>query len=281
MRNALRFLVPKNTWGDRMFAMYTFLRAHRRFPTDQKLFNDVLYRLKSSGALEDPLRVFVTDKEHVKLYVKAVIGDEFNVPTLAVLRNVDEIHQFRFPGDCCIKATHGSGMVILRTKGSPVNTSDLERWIKFSYYNFTRESNYKTLTPKIIVEPLIFGNSSPEDYKIFCYRGKAKLIQVDMNRYSGHRRLFFDRHWNVQNFTMMYPKPKHTMPRPGNLDLMIDIAERLSSPFDFIRIDLYSDGQRCFVGEITNCHKNATGKFMPPSAEHVASRILFGEAEPS
>ena len=35
---------------------------------------------------------------------------------------------------------------------------------------------------------------------------------------------------------------------------MIFADEKLSKDFNFIRIDLYSDGESCLVGEIKNCH---------------------------
>ena len=42
-----------------------------------------------------------------------------------------------------------------------------------------------------------------------------------------------------------------------------------------VRVDLYSNGERLFVGEITNTHADASQSFMPPSAEFVASDLIF------
>jgi hypothetical protein len=64
--------------------------------------------------------------------------------------------------------------------------------------------------------------------------------------------------------------------RPQNLDVMLRVAEALSSFFGLIRIDLYSNDEQCVVGEITNCHGNAGERFIPLSGELVASEILFG-----
>ena len=89
-------------------------------------FNDVLYRIKTTDEILDPLRVFVTDKEFVKLYVKAVIGDEYNVPTLAVLRSIDEVRAYSFPPQCCIKATHSCDKVIVRRDSGPIDYNKIE-----------------------------------------------------------------------------------------------------------------------------------------------------------
>ena len=58
---------------------------------------------------------------------------------------------------------------------------------------------------------------------------------------------------------------------------MVMVAEKLSMELDFVRIDLYSNGQKCLVGEITNCHAAATQNFVPLNAEEKASKIIFGD----
>ena len=136
--------------------------------------------------------------------------------------------------------------------------------------------NYRFLTPKVIVEPLLFGDSDIRDYRFFCYKGKVKLIMVD--REPKHslqikQRTFFDLKWNEQTFKLAYKA--ETVPKPSNLEQMISIAEKLSSDFDFIRIDIFTNGTKCFVGEITNIHANASQKFIPTSDEKIVSKIIF------
>src|ERR1044071_510736 len=89
-RAAIR-LVPKNRSGDRILAFTYFIAKQHRLPTNRPLFNDMLYRIKTTDEVFDPLRVFVSDKEFVKLYVRAIAGDEYNVRTLAVLRSPAEV----------------------------------------------------------------------------------------------------------------------------------------------------------------------------------------------
>ncbi len=265
---------------------------HKRLPGNRLLFNDVLYRIKTTEEITSPLRVFVSDKEFVKLYVKAVAGDQYNVPTLKVLHTIEEARDYQFPASCCIKPTHMSGQVILREQDSSVDFEKIDKWLKTVYYSHTsREVNYKTLTPKVIVEPLIFGGVNPTDYKIFCYMGKPKLIQVDIDRYIEHTEKFFDTDWNVLSFSIHYPRSRSSIEKPQNLDKMLRVASMLSSHFNFVRIDLYSDGDDCLVGEITNCPGGATGfvtnlysngsnysaqEMTYPNAEIIASKIIFG-----
>jgi hypothetical protein len=63
--------------------------------------------------------------------------------------------------------------------------------------------------------------------------------------------------------------------KPDNLGEMLSVAESLSKCFGFIRVDLYSDGSQCLVGEVTNCHEGAAGRFIPAISEMEASKIIF------
>lgn len=249
---------------------------HRRIPTHKLLFNDVLYRIKTSDEITDPIRIFVSDKELVKLFVKAVVGDQFNVPTIKVIHTIEEFKDYQLPSDCCIKPSHLSGKVILRRQNSPVDIDEITKWYKSTFYQVNREANYKTLKPKVIVEPLIFDSDNLSDYKIFCYMGRPKLIQVDVDRHIEHTRKIFDLEWNEMPFSLGYPRSPRQLEKPKNLDQMLLVASSLSSYFNFVRIDLYSNGNECLVGEITNCHGNAGENFIPKSGEAIASNMIFG-----
>ena len=272
----IRKLLPYTPGGDRLYHRLNFMRKHRRTPNGQMLWNDVWYRLKTSDEILEPLRVFVSDKEHVKQYVKAEVGDQHNVPTLAVLRSPAEVDTYDFPPDCCIKPTQASSQVILRKNGAPVDREKIKSWFAINYYRNGREWNYQRLKPKVIVEPLIFGSTNVEDFKIFCFNGEPRIIQVDIDRYVDHTRKYFDVNWIEQDFSILYPRSSAAFPRPASLDTMLSVARRLSAPFSFVRIDLYSDGDQVLVGEITNCSENAGGVFVPRSAEKQASELMFG-----
>ncbi len=267
--------IPRNRFGDRLFGFIDFVIRHKRFPSNNLIFNDFLYRIKATDEILNPLRIFVSDKEFVKLYVKAIVGNHYNVPTITVLNTIEEVKNFSFPSQCCIKPTHASGKVILRKNGEPVNFSEIEKWFSINYYDVGREANYKTLKPKVIVEPLIFNNSNVEDYKFFCYNGKPRFIQVDIDRYVEHKRKFFDCNWNELDFSITYPKYEKKTNKPDNFDEMLKVATALCKSFSMIRVDIYSDGTQLYVGELTNVSGNAGENFLPPDAEKSASNLLF------
>ena len=264
--------LPLNRLGDRLCAYMLFVLNHRRTPTDRLLLNDVLYRIKTTDEIVDPLRVFVSDKEFVKLYIRDTVGERYNVATLAVLRSPEEAGNYPFPADCCIKATHASGMTIFRRGASTVDLRVIRQWFASNFYVGGREANYRDLRPKVIVEPILADRPDDLNHKIFCWRGEPKLVQVGLIQKSHDPRRYFDTRWNE-----IVPDGVEgsAVPPPARLDEMLWLARQLSQPFDFVRIDLYALPEVVLVGEITNCHWSACDRFRNFAFEQRLSQLVF------
>ena len=282
IRFLLHHILPKNRMGDKIYSLFNFFFNHGHLPKNKMIFNDYLYKLKTSDELFNPLRVFLTDKEFVKIYIKSVIGDEFNVPTLKILRTYQEVLNYKFPSECVVKPTHMSGQIIIKKNSDQIDLKKIQKWFSMNYYNRSREINYKTLKPKVIVEPIVFNNINLKDYKFFCYKGVPKLIVVDFDRYvnegKNHRRKYLNTNWEDQNFSILYPRYEGNIDKPLNLDTMLSVITKLaaSTNLSFIRIDIYTDNQKMFIGEMTNLPDNASGRFYPDSGEKLCSKIIFG-----
>ncbi len=275
--NRANRLLPHSQQADNLLTLAWFLRWHKRMPVKgRRMFNDVLYEIKTSGELVSPLRVKTTDKALVKEYVLEKVGAQYNVPTIAVLHSVEECEKFDFPSRCVIKPTHMSGPVMLRTNGQDIDRSKFRRWFATNYYHQTRERNYKSLVPKVIVEEFALGLDAPLDYKILCADGKPGLIQVHRDRFGAHGKNLYDVEWNLLPFEVLRANTKDAIPKPGNLAEMLEVASKLSRDFSFVRVDLYSDGKGIVVGELTHMPANLRAHFHPRSGEAIASRLLFG-----
>ena len=264
--------VPLDRLGDRLCAYMLFVLDHRRTPGDRPLLNDVLYRIKTTDEILDPLRVLVSDKELVKLYVTGTVGDRHNVPTLAVLRSPEEAAHYVFPQDCCIKATHASGTTIFRRGRSTVDLHVLRQWFALNYYLASREANYRDLRPKVIVEPILADRPDDLNYKIFCWRGEPKVVQVGLIQKSHDPRRYFDAQWNEIAPEGVVAAAKQ---KPERLDEMLWLARELSSRFDLVRVDLYVLPDAVLVGEITNCHWAARDRFRNFAFEEKLSEAVF------
>lgn len=261
---------------DRAISWFRFVKKHRRFPSDELLFNDVLYKTKTSNEILKPQRVFVTDKEFVKLFVAGVVGEQYNVPTLGVVRSAAEVQGYSFPDDCCIKPTHASGAVIIRRNGERIDIPKIEKWFDYNHYYVGRERNYRQLTPKVIIEPIIDVDDDLKDYKVFCYNGIPRIIQLDTGVLNTTKRKLYDTQWRDLGYTVRFEKSDETHPAPQNVDEMLEVSRKLAARFDgIIRVDLYSVGKKIYVGELTNVSGNAHGVFKPRTAEKEFSDLLF------
>ena len=65
------------------------------------------------------------------------------------------------------------------------------------------------------------------------------------------RLIFFDKNWNHQPFRRRYPNSQIVVERPGQLEKMIGLAEKLAKDIPFVRVDLYCVDDRIYFGEMT------------------------------
>ena len=274
-----RRMLPRNAWGDREFCRRRFVRRQGRRPDlrGPGRLTDLLYRVKTDGSLLDPLCQFVTDKEFAKVYVESAVGPGYAPETWRVLRNADEIRAFapdRAP--CVLKPTHLSGPVLFHTNPDEAVDRDLLRkWLNTERYRSTREANYRHLQPKIIVEEFFSedGETVPKDYKLFCFGGVPKMIQVDSDRFGEHTRNFYDTDWNRLPMTFRYPAGPEDE-RPPLLEEMLDVASRLASRFSFVRVDLYATGAEVRAGELTFCPEGANAPILPEAADIELAKLF-------
>jgi len=269
------FLAPRNRWGDRLVGLYWFVRTNHRLPTDKPLYNDLLFQMKTTAEILDPLRVFISDKELVKLFVSTVAGPAYPIPTFQVLTTPEEIDAYDFPATCCIKPTHSCGQVILRKDGEELDREEIKSWLAINYYEVGREANYRYLTPKIIVEELVFNSKTARDYKVYCYNGKAKMVQVHIGKRRRETRARYDMNWNLQEYVVDDIPFEGSVERPKNMDEMLAVAEKIAPHFSFIRVDFYTDGDTFHIGELTNCPGGANHDIGPDSAAERLAALIF------
>ena len=277
-----KWLVPRHWLVDYLVSQYFFFRVHGRFARldPPATFSDHYFRIKLRE-LHDPLRVFVSDKELVKWYVKMKIGDAYNIPTIAILKTPEEVEAMAWPDRCVIKSTHGSGDVILKQSADDkVDTALIKSWLKKNFYDSSREVNYRHLQPKIIVEAFAdFGTGEvPEDYKIFCFFGRPKIVQINIGRFADLTCAWYTTDWQKLPFTTCLPIGEDR-PEPENLGELLRIAEVLSAPFRSIRVDLYTDGKSILVGELTNVHLSSYFFFLPEKRWDFQLRPLFEDPD--
>ncbi len=102
------------------------------------------------------------------------------------------------------------------------------------------------------------------DYKIFCFNGVAKLIEVDLDRFTNHKRNIYDTEWNFLPVSIKYQRDTDArIEKPAKLDEMLAVAEKLSKGIPHVRVDLYLINDRIYFGEMTFYHGSGVETFSP------------------
>ncbi len=208
-----------------------------------KSINEKVQWLKLySSKLE--LKQKLADKFEVRSWVESKIGAEYLIPILGVWDRIEDVNFDKLPNQFVLKSTHGCGCNYIVYDKNNINLKIIKKkfntWRNINYSYYSGELHYRNIKQRIIAEKYI-ENSHNElsDYKVFCFNGKAKYIMYLTDRKSQLKMSFYDLDWNLQSFTYSYPKNNKKCNRPKYLNEMINLAERLSEPFDLVRVDFY------------------------------------------
>lgn len=195
----------------------------------------------------------VADKFEVRQFVAERAGEEVLIPLLKVYDLPEDIDLSRFDEDIILKMTNGSGGNLMVRKGQKISNESAVEFFKKNFkkniYLFSREWHYKKVKPRIVVEKLLSDNLN--DYKFFCTKDGPFAVQVDVDRFTNHKRNLYDLDWNLLPYKIRYENSDKTVPKPENLDRMIAVSKKLCADFMFSRIDLYDFEDRIWFGEIT------------------------------
>ena len=242
-----------------------------------KTFNEKIQWLKLYD--NSPLKTKLSDKYLVREFIKEQIGDEYLIPLLGVWDSFDEIEFEKLPDSFVLKVNHGSGWNIIVKNKLDFNIKAAKKkfdlWMDINYAYKGFELQYRDIKPKIIAEKYMQDSRGElNDYKIMCFNGEPKFIWIDCGRYTNHTRNIYDLNWNLQPFTILYPALQTDIPKPEQLDKMIELAKKLCLDFPFVRIDFYNIDGKIYLGEITFTTGNGTEKFTPERYDLELGNIL-------
>lgn len=228
----------------------------------------------------------MVDKILVKDYVSSLIGEEYVVPLLGVWDTPKDIDWDILPDQFVLKTNHSggsTGVVICRDKMGFDRQKAITRLttsLKSDVYKNLREWPYKGISKKVFAEALlespVSGGELP-DFKWYCFNGDPRYCQVIQNRSNRETIDFYDTAWVRQEFIGLNPSATHAAcpaEKPSNLDTQIRIARVLSKNIPFVRIDLYSVGERVYFGEITFYPFSGMGEFSPRQYNEILGKMI-------
>lgn len=278
----LIILFPKMIKSD---AQYLKLKYYVNFRHELNLenpqrFSEKIQWLKLYN--RKPEYVKMVDKYDAKMYVASIIGDKYIIPTLAVYENVEDIDFDALPNQFVLKCTHDSGgIVICRDKiniDRKYAIKKLQKGLKRNFYWQTREWPYKNVHKRIIAEQYLEPNPSINDlpdYKFFCFNGEPRIIQLDFDRFKGHKKNLYTPEWELLTFSYNYPShPEIQFEKPQKLEEMLNVVRKLSKGHVFLRVDLYWTGEKIYFGEMTFYPASGMGRFKPDEWDYKVGSML-------
>ena len=248
--------VPDSLYLKLLYRVLTGEKCNLKNPIT---FNEKLQWLKLHD--RKPEYSDMVDKYEVRKVIENTIGEEYLIPCYGVYNSFDDIEFSKFPEQFVLKCTHDSGSVVICKDKTSFDLDSakqrLESAMKRNYYSTYREWPYKFVKPRIIVEKFMIDESGDDlkDYKVMCFNGEAKIIEVHENRFTDgkeHTQTFYDRNWKKLNIVqegLMYVREERTA--PAQLNKILELSEILAKDMYHVRIDWYIINDKIYFGEIT------------------------------
>lgn len=260
-------LISKDTWinhaiSDEVYLkiMYHAVFGYQLDLHDPKTFNEKLQWLKLHD--RNPEYSNMVDKYEVKRYIASKIGDKYIIPTYGVWDDFKDIDFDLLPNSFVLKCTHDSGGVVVCKDKTKLDLNAVKNKIckgmKTNYYYRCREWPYKNVKPRIIAEQYLCDceGEGINDYKVLCFGGEPKLIELHMGRFTNHQTQdIYDVQWNKTSMSQTgipgYKVSNICSDKPENLDEMLELSRVLSNDLIHVRVDWYLVSGKLFFGELT------------------------------
>ena len=182
-----------------------------------------------------------------------------------------ELANVPLPERWVLKPNHGSGHVYFG-HGHVADVAALQAvtrgWLRKSLAERSGEWAYTHARPAIVLEERLGeGDEAPPDYKFFMFDGKAAVIFVEVDRISNWCRRIYTPDWEPLTARLgLAGKIRPLAPiqdKPATLPAMLAAASLLSGGLDFVRVDLYSEGNQVYFGELTPYPGGGLARFWP------------------
>lgn len=206
----------------------------------------------------NPLYTKCADKISVRDYVAEKLDtttqdETFFTHWYGIWDKADDIDWDSLPDKFILKTNHASGQNIIVTDKNKANrskiTKQIDEWLHTNHYYLAAEWQYKNIKPKVFAEELL--SDEILDYRVFCFKGEPEFIWttrlVDHVYYSST----YDKNWKNINIKWQnwYVDEEHE--KPEQLDRILDIARKLSTDFDMVRVDLFNVNGKVYFSELT------------------------------
>ena len=212
-----------------------------------------------------------TDKYEVRKHIESLGLKDILTECYGVWDRAEDINFDKLPDKFVLKCTHDCGStIIIRDKSEMDKQSVIDFLNKHASVRYGYDScepHYTSIKPRIMAESLIemdntdeFSSETTVDHKIRCIDGKAQYDMVCYDRSlesgSGGSKTIYDLYdihtWQPMRQYLADKGVKYrNVPRPQNLERMIEIAEIIGKGYPQVRVDLYNVKGKIYFGEMT------------------------------
>ena len=249
----------------KFFSKTTYVKMQYKYITHHKLnlknpvrYTEKLQYLRLFVYPKDKLVSQCASRDGVREYLKEKGYEEYLIPIYGVFDSYNEIDFDKLPNQFVMKCTHACAFNKIVLDKSKINHDELRKiftkWLKTNYGNKTVERHYSPIKPRIIIEKYIGElDALPLEYKIHVFNGKAKSLYVVSGRGKDIRYNNYYIDWTPFDGSQFngWKKTDYELKKPSNFDEMVKLAEDLSSPFPFVRVDLYNINGKIYFSEMT------------------------------
>ena len=237
---------------------YKYITHHKLNLKNPIRYTEKLQYLRLFVYPKDELVIKAASRDGAREYVKECGFEDILIPCYGVYDKFEDIPFDTLPDQFVLKCTHACAFnEIVRDKSKfdyELSKKKFSKWLKTNYGNKTLEKHYSKITPRIIVEKYIGEiEHLPFEYKIHCFNGVAKSLYVVSGRGEDIRYNNYYIDWTPFDGSQFngWKKRETGIEKPSNFDEMVKIAEKLSKPFPFVRVDLYDINGTIYFGEMT------------------------------
>ena len=203
------------------------------------------------------------DKLNVGHYIPENLRDKLRPPKVhRVFEDPSEVTLEGLPkGSYFLKSNHGSKQLKhldLREGTSHVDVEELrskaEKWCEKPFGTSSCQWWYQAIDRKVFIEEDLRKDDFSEplaDLRFHCINGKVAFLQYDVGLGTDHRENpLYDADLNYMPYSMVRPnRREHDLPKQAGLAR--DLAAEICKPFQYVRVDIYAQGDELFMGELT------------------------------
>jgi hypothetical protein len=221
----------------------------------------------------------ISDKVAVREYIAERIGSDMLPRLYWSGASLSECDRAALPDRFVIKVNQGSGSNIVvhdkKTADWPSICQSTDMLLRKDWSIPCAEWQYRWIKPQVLVEEYLEtpGHQSLIEFQFFCIMGRCEFVEVDFDRFTEHRRLYFGRDFQPIDMQIRLPAYEQPFAKPAFYEQMLQAAETFAREEMFLRVDFYDVG-RPVIGELTLHPGSGMVKFKPPEWDERLGRLF-------